>query len=219
MSSTGRKRDRLGGPADFYRTPAWVVDRLLDAYEPPGRVWVGPCAGDGAIVRAVAKYCRASPLVKHHVVPRWILIELREAERVVLEDMVLDLELDASVSITDYLTLGSVVGSDDVTWVVDNPPFSKAQAFVERSRAMFPNADVTLLLRLNFLASDERAAFMRANPPDVFVLPDRPGFTDDGGGDSCEYAWMTWHPWSHGAGRIEVVGSTALSVRRPNKGI
>jgi len=33
-----------------------------------------------------------------------------------------------------------------------------------------------MLLRLNFLASQQRFAFWRANPPGVYVLPRRPSF-------------------------------------------
>ena len=51
MSSTNRggKRQDL----DVYPTPAWVVDRLLEVVDFPGGRWLEPCAGDGAIMRAV----------------------------------------------------------------------------------------------------------------------------------------------------------------------
>lgn len=52
MSATGRGK-RLGGPEDFYATPKWCVDRLLDEWDPPGGTWVEPGAGSGSIIRAV----------------------------------------------------------------------------------------------------------------------------------------------------------------------
>jgi hypothetical protein len=47
------------------------------------------------------------------------------------------------------------------------------------------------LLRLNWLGGQARAAWHRANPCDVYVLPRRPSFTGKGT-DATEYAWMVW---------------------------
>ena len=50
---------------------------------------------------------------------------------------------------------------------------------------------VVMLLRLNFLGSEKRASWLRANPPSIYVTPCRPDFTG-GGGDATEYAWFVW---------------------------
>lgn len=76
------------------------------------------------------------------------------------------------------------------TTIVTNPPFSIAQEFCDHA---IKHADhVVMLLRLNFLGSQKRAAWWRANGPSaIFVLSHRPDFTG-GGGDSCEYGWFYW---------------------------
>lgn len=51
---------------------------------------------------------------------------------------------------------------------------------------------VCMLLRVNFLGSQKRAAWMRANTPSVYVLPKRPSFKSDGKTDATEYAWFLW---------------------------
>lgn len=62
-----------------------------------------------------------------------------------------------------------------------------------------------MLLRLNFLGSQRRAAWLRAWTPDVYVLPRRPSFTGRGT-DSCEYAWCVWHEDRRGPrGSVEVL--------------
>jgi hypothetical protein len=48
-----------------------------------------------------------------------------------------------------------------------------------------------MLLRINFIATQERAGFMRAHTPSLYVTPRRPDFTG-GGGDGTEYAWFGW---------------------------
>lgn len=47
-------------------------------------------------------------------------------------------------------------------------------------------------LRLNFLGSKKRCKWLQADMPDVYVLPNRPDFTGDGG-DATEYAWFVWY--------------------------
>lgn len=50
-----------------------------------------------------------------------------------------------------------VKGLHRVTHVVSNPPFSKASAFVERSRALCPDAVIAFLLPVSYLGAKERA--------------------------------------------------------------
>lgn len=75
--------------------------------------------------------------------------------------------------------------------ILTNPPFGLAFEFCQNAVA---NADeVFLLLRLNFLASKKRKAWFQANEPSaLFVLSERPCFTDDGKTDACDYGWFYW---------------------------
>jgi hypothetical protein len=96
--------------------------------------------------------------------------------------------------------------------VITNPPYRQALDFVRWGRA---HAPVTaMLLRLNFLGTAQRVAFLRDHPPDVFVIPDRPSF-DGIGHDSIEYAWFVWRRDEEPrvAGRIAVLASTPVRER------
>lgn len=73
MSATGRSDVRRLD--DFYATPAWCVRRLLEGVNPPGGLWLEPCAGDGAIIRAVEEM-RAD--VKWHAVEYCVVRCVRE---------------------------------------------------------------------------------------------------------------------------------------------
>lgn len=75
--------------------------------------------------------------------------------------------------------------------IITNPPYSLAFEFCQHAVA---HADeVFLLLRLNFLASKKRKAWFQANEPScLFVLSERPCFTDDGKTDATDYAWFYW---------------------------
>ena len=77
--------------------------------------------------------------------------------------------------------------------VVMNPPFSHAERFARRALAEVKHGGtVAAFLRLAFLESEERSAFLREWAPDVRVLWRRPSFTGDGKTDGTAYAWMIW---------------------------
>jgi hypothetical protein len=194
MSSTGRG-PRLGGEDDFYVTPSWCVCRLLEAWKPPGGTWLEPSAGNGAIIRAALS-------VRSDV--SFVAVELREEERA-------GLGLIAKTTIGDFL---KTEGSGHCSVVIGNPPFSLAMEFIEKARKVAPEAEVCMLLRLNFVGSETRSPFMRAHPPDLYLLPNRPSFTG-GKTDSIEYAWFVWpsrEPRSSGAFRV--LASTPKEERK-----
>lgn len=197
MSATGRG-PRLGGPEDFYATPSWAVDRLLEAWDPPGGLWVEPSAGNGAVVRAVN--ARRTDV-------RWLAIEVRPEERQTLEDC------SSEVIIGDFLTFDLEARRDEPAVVIGNPPYALAQEFIERALDLYPNAFHAYLLRLNFAGSDERAPFLRRRVPSVYVLPDRPAFRNDGS-DNTEYAWFTFRPFFRDTyGKFMVLASTPKAER------
>ena len=196
MSATNRGADRR--PHDFYATPSWCVHRLVEEVDLPGGQWLEPCAGDGDIIATID---RADV--------HWHAAERRPACGRGLHDLVGD-----RVAICDFIN-GRVPA-----WLFDrrydviltNPPFSLAIEFVI---ACLPRARVVaMLLRLNFLATESRAEFMRDHVPDVYVLPNRPSFTRVGT-DSVEYAWFVWreeHPQRR-QGMITVLASTPAEDR------
>lgn len=200
MSSTNRGSRR--SPADFYPTPAWCVTRLLEAAVLPGGHWLEPCAGDGALIRACNAY--RSDLC-------WSAAELRPSCAP---------ELDVLVGSSDRVHIGDLLESVD--WIraqspdviITNPPFRLAREVM--SVLIGHGATVVLLLRLNFLASAQRAPFMRRHPPDVYVLPNRPSFVSGGRTDSVEYAWFVWPDSgaSRASGQLQVLAPTPVQERR-----
>lgn len=198
MSATGRG-PRLGGPEDYYATPSWAVDRLLEAWHPPGGLWVEPSAGDGAIIRAVN--ARRSDV-------EWAALEIREECFDVLSGLT-----NRGVAICDFLYDQPTGNLWKASVVIGNPPYSLAFEFIKEAQARCPDAVVCFLLRLNFAASGERADFMRRQKPSVYVLPNRPVFAKnkDGkwSGDSCEYAWFVFD----GKGTFRVLGTTPKAER------
>jgi hypothetical protein len=198
VSAAGRG-PRLGGPEDFYATPAYCVDRLLDVVEFPGGIWVEPGAGSGSIIRAVGA---------HRSDITWTAIEIREEEAPGLS------ALCGRIPIIGDFLADPFVGGDAVSVVIGNPPYSLALEFINRALALFPGAYVAFLLRLNFAASRTRAPLMRRATPDVYVLPDRPSFRN-GKTDATEYAWFVWPPDCNGrsAGIFRVLATTDKNGR------
>lgn len=200
MSSTNRGSQR--SPADFYPTPAWCVARLLEAAALPGGHWMEPCAGDGSLIRS----CNAYRSDIH-----WSAAELRPACRLDLEALIGD---PGRVHIGDLLESEDWLRAQSPDVIITNPPFRLAREVM--SVLVGNGATVVLLLRLNFLASAQRAPFMRRHPPDVYVLPNRPSFIGGGKTDSVEYAWFVW-PGSSAArasGQLQVLAPTPVQERR-----
>ncbi len=217
MSATGRSGVRQEN--DFYETPAWSVQRLLERVDLPGGRWLAPCAGRGAIQRAVAQVRTdvtwlANELVEEHARS---LFEIPTVEQVYVGDFMASAELARA--------------SWNAPVVLDNPPYRLAEAVLRRAWQIAPHALVALLLRLNFAASDDRAGLMQAHPPDIYVLPNRPSFrvvertiVKDGREvkrtattDATEYAWFIWEPATaprRTAGCLQVLDTTPLELRR-----
>lgn len=93
--------------------------------------------------------------------------------------------------------------------IVTNPPYKLAMEFVKQAfkwRASEQSL-VVILLRLNVLGSQKRAAWLREHAPSVYVSPRRPTFTWRGT-DSCEHAWFIWG----GAPKVRILKTAANHV-------
>lgn len=203
MSSTSRGGRR--SEADNYPTPNWCVQRLLEDshWRLPDGVWCEPCAGDGAIVRAVNAFReqrRLSPL-------QWQVGDLRAKTRVFLDPLV----GPANVEIADYRE--SQLRRKPVQVLITNPPFSLAEQILRAARTH--SQHVLLLLRLNFLGSEQRYSYLQQHRPEnIFVLPNRPAFKGDGKTDSIEYAWFHWSPCDVEHSKLYTLALTPLAERR-----
>lgn len=202
MSSTHDPNGASGYRAetgDFYESPSWTVDRLLEAVELPSGSWLEPGAGRGSIIRAVNT---RMPGV------HWTAIEQNPAfEPDLLAAGVRPMQL----IIDDFLQIEVPPWRYDVA--IGNPPYRDALAFVKHACSM--SKLVIMLLRVGFMATEKRNEFMRANPPDLFVLPNRPPYKGNGT-DSTDYAWFVFYPSvKREAGTIQVLGLTPSAERRP----
>lgn len=177
MSSTNRGGQRR--PDDFYRTPRWAVEALLNSMGalPPG-VILEPGCGDGAILKVLADYDTrgANYLVGVEQNAERAHVALEHCDRLLVEDF-----LKADVSDVHAVA------------VIGNPPYRDAEAFVRQSlKAVLHGGRVHLLLRLAFLAGQRRArSGLWENLKEVRILSKRPSFTATGT-DSADYAWVTW---------------------------
>lgn len=173
MSATNRGSERE--PYDTYATPAWTVVRLLEELELPGGKWLEPCAGEGAIVNIVSS-------LRSDV--SWNTVEIRPE----CEGNLQEIPTVQSCKIGNFLEDSST--PTDYSVLFTNPPYNCAIDFVKRGLEVADH--VVMLLRLNFIASKNRQPFMRENPPDVYVLSNRPSFKGKGKTDATEYCWMHW---------------------------
>jgi hypothetical protein len=190
VSATGRSDVRRAD--DFYETPAWCVRRLLETGCLPVGRWLEPAVGGGAIVRAANAYDGLSSAL------RWDCLDLRA---------------NRYGDVGDFLVLAESMRRLP-RWdvAITNPPYSLAAEF---AKSMLALADhVAILTRLNFLAGGARRSFFATCMPDVYVLPNRPSFTEDGRTDATEYAWLVWGPNRGGpVGQIRVLAETPKGER------
>ena len=138
--------------AEFYPTPAWCVRRLLEAIDLTGRVWLEPCVGEGAIVKAVNE-------TRQDVC--WTANDIRAVPRLECYDALWERNFSHYSSTANHWDVG-----------ITNPPFSKALPIL---RQLLRVCDQTaLLLPLAWPTGHERFDFLREHPADILALPDRP---------------------------------------------
>ncbi len=178
MSVTGHNDVRRLN--DFYETPAWCTKAILPML--PSVNILDPCAGTGAILRAVRDEHPDAQMYGYELDPKLANISRQEhGLSVITHD---------SLSVADWL---------DADVYLFNPPFVHSLEFVQRALAEATKSTwVVALLRLNWLAGIKRMGFHRVHPADVYVLPKRPSFTGDGKTDATEYAWFVWRRFAGG---------------------
>lgn len=187
---------------DWYVEEPSAVHALFDAERFSGNCW-DPCCGAGTIPRIGR--ARLSPNFVgtdiHHRGWAW-------SHRV------------------DFLTDEAEAFQDSRGWLFDNlifnPPFNKAQAFVEKALAIATHK-VAALNRLAWLEGQGRAAWLQSTPlARVYVFPWRlnmpPGdHTGPRKGGAVAFAWMVWeHGWQ---GPPQLRWLTKPTATRPADGV
>jgi hypothetical protein len=173
MSSTNRGGQRR--PQDYYRTPRWAVEALLNELWGVTGPVLDPGCGDGAILETLRDHGHTD-LIGVEVDPARATLAAPFCDRLVVGDF---LSLDLA-----GLKVGTVIG---------NPPYCDAEAFVRHALYLTaPGGSVHMLLRLAFLAGQRRARGGLWESLDaVRVLSRRPKFLERGT-DSADYAWISW---------------------------
>ena len=179
--------------------------RLLESAhcELPRGLWCEPCAGDGAIIRAVNAFREQRSMAP----VQWRAADLRAKTRVFLDPLI----GAENVEIADYRD--SKLRHEPVHVTITNPPFAIAEQVLRTAQRHSDH--VLLLLRLNFLGSEQRHSYLQEHKPaNIFVLPNRPAFKGDGKTDSIEYAWFHWAPWAAEYSKLYTLALTPLAERR-----
>lgn len=206
MSSKGRGKQSV--EHDYYPTPAWCVDRLLDdcgaeLLRGGGLSALEPTVGDGAICRAVDAWILRECVGVDTLA--WTGVELRRkagaADAVEWLHDGVDFRLWASTTERRFdLSMG-------------NPPFTLAEAILRPALALSDHG--AFLLRVGFMGAAERLPFFHEHPDFALrVLPNRPSF-DGEGTDSATYAWFVWN--CPGVAGVKVLAETPVSVRNAQK--
>ena len=183
----------------LHETPKWCVDRLFERTLIGTGNWIEPCAGKGAIIKACNE--RIDDI-------KWVVIEKNEEHRNALWNLSYNRDgiNENIVIIDDFRNVKCL--KNEYNCLITNPPFRLTMEVIKLGLSIAKN--VVILQRLNFLGSIKRAKFFQKRMPNVFVLPNRPSFTPDGGTDSCEYAWFLWRQLDRNriVGTIQVLDVT-----------
>jgi hypothetical protein len=196
-----RKKKHVRPKLDFFETPAWCVHALLRGVSIGGGTILDAGAGRGAITR-VLRGLENPQRSKLTVVTG---IEINPALAAEARDEGLPV---ATGDFLQILKQPLLPAFDPVDVVIGNPPFRFAEDFV--LAAMRRACRVIFLLPLGFLASQGRAAFLRQNMPDVYILSKRPSFTKNGRHDRIDYAWFDWGANQAAAGPVRTHGFVSV---------
>ena len=177
---TTKRRVDSGGP-DFYPTPRWATQALLDHESFEGTIWE-PACGDGAMSEV-----------------------LRENGLSVMSSDLYDRGYSNCLAISgvDFLKSNSTYDN-----IITNPPYSLAEAFTLHALRQ-TKEKVALLLRLAFLESARRQKniFQKTPLARVWVFSERVTFYPKGeerlSGGTTAYAWFVWEHGYEGSPEIK----------------
>jgi hypothetical protein len=200
MSAAGRGTEKLEN--DQYPSPRWCFRRFLEKYALPSGIWLEPCAGAGAVIRAVSEVRSDVQWAANDIDPQYM-------------DALRALPSVYSATNMDARTL---FVPRSVKVVLTNPTFTLSLEILE-AMLRAPWALPVFLQRINW-AVGPRADLFRVLRPSVYVLPDRPSFVDmydeEAPGDlraqtdATEYAFFA----CDGRGEFHILEDTPMAVRR-----
>lgn len=188
QSIAGRK---VNTPTDFYETPTWATEALLEAESFHGGIWE-PCSGHGAISKVLEQ--QYSPVIS--------------------SDIMVGTDIYGGQG-KDFLKeqLMPKGWASRIQNIVTNPPYRHAQEFVEHAIKLLPltteySGKAAFLLKLTFLESAKRKKFFETYPPKkVWVFSNRVtmyphGQPEPKNGGTIAYAWFVWEKGYNDSPRI-----------------
>lgn len=148
---------------DFYPTPEYVTQALLDNYKFDGSIWECAC-GDGKMAEVLKK-------AGYHVIST---------------DLVDRGYYDRTPKAIDFLLENTKAEN-----IVTNPPFSLSFEFIQQGLRL-ATKNLALLLPVRYLTGKTRAALYKINPPQkIIVIPNKVDFVG-AGNPVMEFAWFVW---------------------------
>lgn len=177
MSATGRTK-KAGAPTarekdDNYETPAWCVHAIWPHVRPIQGNVLDPTCGRGAIFEALEGKIEKHRLFGIEIdVGRAAQAKYR-AHRVIHGDF-----LEVAPNPMTFQGANDVLGWKP-SLILTNPPYRPALSIVQRSLEIVRphGGEVAMLLRVNFLGSQERGPWWVDHLADMYVLSERPSFT------------------------------------------
>lgn len=157
--------------ADFYPTPPDVTRALMDFLAIGlDKVVLEPACGDGSMSRVIEGYGN-----------RVLSSDLRDGPEIY------------GLPGRDFISPESDAFTG-VDWIITNPPFNLAEAFIRKALSITPN--VAMLLSNQYWHSSRRRDLFEQRPP-AFVLPLlwRPAFLEKERGSSpmMNVMWVVWN--------------------------
>lgn len=164
---------------DYYPTPRWVIDLLLDNYQLQDGWILEPCAGNGVICKALREHGGWDGSLD--------AVEIRGEEKDALSEYCDD------VCIMDFLDAPKGYFGCAPGTIITNPPFSIAKQVIEHCFEIADErTEIIMLLRLGWLETQDRYDFWRKHPNvSLITLRDRPKFVGNGT-DFAAYGWFIW---------------------------
>lgn len=161
---------------DDFPTPPWAARALVEhvILEPrvAGQVCWEPAANRGYLTRGLNDYFR-------------YVIET-------------DIANYGNNLVADFLDPESCESDCPIDWIITNPPFNKAQQFIERALPIARDG-VAMLVRTSFMEGVMRyQTLFLARPPDVVAqfserVPMVRGRCDPKASTATSYAWFVWY--------------------------
>ena len=165
-------------PDDFYPTPEWLSDALIDTFDNStrfsGDVWE-PACGKGDLSHRLASKCPLASVCSSDLFNRGY-----------------------GVTGLDFLS-PSVRRTAD--WIITNPPFKLGFEFMLQAEKLSKKG-YALLFPIRYLAGKRRASFYKDHPPSqIIIIPGKVDFLGIGN-PKMEFLWLVWDKQDTGETRV-----------------